>query len=98
VGHYVRGCYESLTGGPSTGAATLILAFLAGALTILSPCVLPLAPIVIAGARAEDAWGHSHWRLASHRLFNFHRRSPNKCRRPDYGGKQAQERCSPSPN
>lgn len=33
---------------------TLPLAFLAGALTILSPCVLPLAPIVIAGGRAAD--------------------------------------------
>eukprot|EP01037_Dinobryon_pediforme_P012719 gene12719-12814_t len=36
---------------------TLLLAFLAGLLTILSPCVLPLAPIVIAGARAKDARG-----------------------------------------
>jgi cytochrome c-type biogenesis protein len=33
---------------------TLLLAFAAGLLTILSPCVLPLAPIVIAGARARD--------------------------------------------
>jgi cytochrome c-type biogenesis protein len=36
---------------------TLLLAFLAGLLTIVSPCVLPLAPIVIAGARAKDARG-----------------------------------------
>jgi len=36
---------------------TLLLALLAGILTILSPCVLPLAPIVIAGARAQDARG-----------------------------------------
>lgn len=36
---------------------TLLLAYLAGVLTILSPCVLPLAPIVIAGARAQDARG-----------------------------------------
>jgi cytochrome c-type biogenesis protein len=36
---------------------SLPLAFLAGILTILSPCVLPLAPIVIAGARAHDARG-----------------------------------------
>jgi len=35
--------------------ATLALAFLAGLMTILSPCVLPLAPIVIAGGRARDA-------------------------------------------
>jgi cytochrome c-type biogenesis protein len=40
-----------------TGPTTLILAFLAEVLTILSPSVLPLAPIVIASARAEDAWG-----------------------------------------
>lgn len=31
-----------------------LLAFLAGLLTILNPCVLPLAPIVVAGARAEN--------------------------------------------
>ncbi len=36
---------------------TLFLAFTAGLLTILSPCVLPLAPIVIAGARAQDMRG-----------------------------------------
>lgn len=36
---------------------TLLLAFTAGLLTILSPCVLPLAPIVIAGARAQDIRG-----------------------------------------
>jgi cytochrome c-type biogenesis protein len=36
---------------------TLPLAFLAGVLTILSPCVLPLAPIVVAGARADGAKG-----------------------------------------
>lgn len=32
-------------------------AFLAGLLTILSPCALPLAPIVVASARAEDPRG-----------------------------------------
>jgi cytochrome c-type biogenesis protein len=36
---------------------TLPLAFAAGVLTILSPCVLPLAPIVVASARAEDPRG-----------------------------------------
>ena len=36
---------------------TLFLAFVAGLLTVLSPCVLPLAPIVIAGARARGAAG-----------------------------------------
>ncbi len=34
---------------------TLALSYLAGLLTILNPCVLPLAPIIIAGARAEDS-------------------------------------------
>lgn len=36
---------------------TLPLAFAAGMLTILSPCVLPLAPIVVASARARDPRG-----------------------------------------
>jgi cytochrome c biogenesis protein CcdA len=35
----------------------LPLAFAAGMLTIFSPCVLPLAPIVIASARAKDPRG-----------------------------------------
>ena len=35
----------------------LLLAFAAGMLTILSPCVLPLAPIVVASARAQDPRG-----------------------------------------
>ncbi len=35
----------------------LPLAFAAGMLTIFSPCVLPLAPIVIASARAQDPRG-----------------------------------------
>jgi cytochrome c-type biogenesis protein len=35
----------------------LPLALAAGMLTILSPCVLPLAPIVVAGARANDRRG-----------------------------------------
>jgi cytochrome c-type biogenesis protein len=34
---------------------TLPLSFGAGVLTILSPCVLPLAPVVVAGARAQDS-------------------------------------------
>ena len=37
----------------------LPLAFAAGLLTILSPCVLPLAPIVFATARADDPRGPS---------------------------------------
>jgi len=36
---------------------TLPLAFVAGMLTIFSPCVLPLAPIVVAAARARDPRG-----------------------------------------
>ncbi len=36
---------------------TLPLAFAAGMLTIFSPCVLPLAPIVVAAARARDPRG-----------------------------------------
>ena len=35
----------------------LAFSFLAGLLTVLSPCVLPLAPIVVAAARAESAAG-----------------------------------------
>jgi cytochrome c biogenesis protein CcdA len=35
----------------------LPLAFAAGMLTILSPCVLPLAPVVVASARAQDPRG-----------------------------------------
>ena len=37
--------------------ATLALALLAGILSILSPCVLPLLPIVIGTAVAEHRWG-----------------------------------------
>jgi cytochrome c biogenesis protein CcdA len=33
------------------------LSFIAGLLTILNPCVLPLVPVVVAGAAAEDARG-----------------------------------------
>jgi cytochrome c biogenesis protein CcdA len=40
-----------------TGLPTLGLAFVAGLLSILSPCVLPLAPIVIAGAQSKDPRG-----------------------------------------
>jgi cytochrome c-type biogenesis protein len=36
---------------------TFPLALAAGVLTIFSPCVLPLAPIVVAGARARDPRG-----------------------------------------
>jgi cytochrome c biogenesis protein CcdA len=39
------------------GAAAL--AFVAGALSILSPCVLPILPIVLAAAASEHRWGPS---------------------------------------
>lgn len=36
---------------------TLILAYLAGALTTLNPCVLPMVPFVLATALREGKWG-----------------------------------------
>ncbi|HRE21154.1 MAG TPA: cytochrome c biogenesis CcdA family protein [Rhabdaerophilum sp.] len=36
---------------------TLILAYLAGALTTLNPCVLPMIPFVLATALREGRWG-----------------------------------------
>ncbi|WMT72139.1 cytochrome c biogenesis CcdA family protein [Bradyrhizobium sp. Ash2021] len=36
---------------------SLALAFLAGVLSILSPCVLPLLPIVLGAAASEHRWG-----------------------------------------
>ena len=36
---------------------SLGLAFLAGVLSILSPCVLPLLPIVLGAAASEHRWG-----------------------------------------
>lgn len=36
--------------------ATFGLAFIAGVLTILSPCVLPLVPMILASAAAEHRW------------------------------------------
>lgn len=39
------------------GALNPLLAFVAGILTILSPCVLPLVPIVLAGAAQKHRWG-----------------------------------------
>lgn len=36
---------------------TLILAYLAGALTTLNPCVLPMIPFVLATALREGKWG-----------------------------------------
>ncbi len=39
------------------GLATLALSYAAGALSILSPCVLPLLPIVLFGVLQHSAWG-----------------------------------------
>jgi cytochrome c-type biogenesis protein len=36
---------------------SLALAFLAGVLSILSPCVLPILPIVLGAAASEHRWG-----------------------------------------
>lgn len=38
-------------------AGTLPLAFVAGVLSILSPCVLPILPIVLGAASSEHRWG-----------------------------------------
>jgi cytochrome c-type biogenesis protein len=37
--------------------ASLALAFVAGVLSILSPCVLPILPIVLGAAASEHRWG-----------------------------------------
>jgi len=37
--------------------ATLALSYAAGALSTLSPCVLPLLPIVLLGILQQSAWG-----------------------------------------
>jgi len=39
------------------GALSPLLAYAAGALTILSPCVLPLVPIVLGSAAQRHRWG-----------------------------------------
>lgn len=36
---------------------SLLLAFVAGSLSILSPCVLPLVPVVLGTASSEGRWG-----------------------------------------
>jgi len=38
-------------------ALSPILAFIAGVLSVLSPCVLPLLPIVLGGAASRHPWG-----------------------------------------
>ncbi len=37
--------------------SVLVLAFIAGALTTLNPCVLPMLPFVLATALREGRWG-----------------------------------------
>jgi cytochrome c-type biogenesis protein len=39
------------------GGLNPLLAYAAGALTILSPCVLPLVPIVLSSAASRSKWG-----------------------------------------
>ena len=36
---------------------SLVLAFAAGMLSVLSPCVLPILPIVLGAAASERKWG-----------------------------------------
>ena len=45
------------------------LAFVAGALTILSPCVLPLLPIVLSTAASKSKWGP--WALGFGLVLSF---------------------------
>src|SRR5665213_3924507 len=51
------------------GAATLALAFAAGALSTLSPCVLPLLPILVASALGQHRFGL--WALAAGLALSF---------------------------
>ncbi len=46
-----------------------LLAYVAGALTILSPCVLPLVPIVLGSAATKSKWGPAV--LAGGLVFSF---------------------------
>ena len=46
-----------------------LLGFVAGALTILSPCVLPLVPIVLGNAVQAGKWGP--WALATGLILSF---------------------------
>ena len=49
--------------------ATLFFAFVAGSLSILSPCVLPLIPVVLGSAAAKGRSGP--WLLASGLILSF---------------------------
>jgi cytochrome c biogenesis protein CcdA len=45
------------------------LAYAAGALTILSPCVLPLVPIVLGSAAQQHKWGSASARDRAGRVI-----------------------------
>ncbi|MDQ2735669.1 MAG: hypothetical protein M3Y55_11930, partial [Pseudomonadota bacterium] len=51
------------------GFATFVLAYLAGALSTLSPCVVPLLPILVASAVAQNRFGL--WALAAGLALSF---------------------------
>ena len=51
------------------GALNPLLGFAAGALTILSPCVLPLVPIVLGTALQQGRWGP--WALSAGLVVTF---------------------------
>ncbi len=45
------------------------LAFAAGVLTVFSPCVLPILPIVLGAAAAEHRWGPAALAASSSGFF-----------------------------
>jgi cytochrome c biogenesis protein CcdA len=50
-------------------AGSVVLAFIAGTLSVLSPCVLPILPIVLGAAASADKW--SPLALATGLAFSF---------------------------
>ena len=48
---------------------TLVFAFLAGILSVLSPCVMPLLPLVLGAAASEHRYGPAA--LAAGLCFSF---------------------------
>jgi cytochrome c biogenesis protein CcdA len=51
------------------GLTSYALAFVAGLLSILSPCVLPLVPILVGTASSQHRWGA--WALAAGLMLSF---------------------------
>lgn len=51
------------------GASTYVLGYAAGALSVLSPCVLPLVPILVAGALTQHRLGA--WALGAGLALSF---------------------------